>query len=407
MGLLFYLWSKIAANNAAADAQINWAEGQAPSSVNDSARAMMASIAGFRDDNNGSLTTGGTSTAYTLTSNQVFDSLAHMSGQTLAFTMSATSGVTPTLNVDGLGAKVIRFATGVALPTGALLSGSVHCATYNNSSSEWLIHNQSSVVPTDSVITASIFADAVTYAKIQNVSATSRLLGRTTAGAGDIEEISLGAGVEFSSTTLKAVSVVPTIQRFLSGTAATYTTPANVKWIRIRMVGGGGGGGEGGNTGTSTSGTASTFSGGTLSAGGGIGLVSNGTNGGAGGTPSNGNVLSIPGGAGGGSNGATNGNAGNGGNSYLGGGGNGGAGGTQNGSGGATNTGGGGGGGSLSGSSAAGGGAGAYIEHIISSPAATYTYTVGGGGAGVSGGGAGGGDGGAGAAGIIIVEEYY
>lgn len=35
--------------------------------------------------------------------------------------------------------------------------------------------------------------DAVTYAKIQNVSATDRLLGRSTAGAGDIEEISCTA----------------------------------------------------------------------------------------------------------------------------------------------------------------------------------------------------------------------
>jgi hypothetical protein len=35
--------------------------------------------------------------------------------------------------------------------------------------------------------------DAVTYAKIQNVSATDRLLGRSTAGAGDIEEITCTA----------------------------------------------------------------------------------------------------------------------------------------------------------------------------------------------------------------------
>lgn len=35
--------------------------------------------------------------------------------------------------------------------------------------------------------------DAVTYAKIQNVSATDRLLGRSTAGAGDIEEIACTA----------------------------------------------------------------------------------------------------------------------------------------------------------------------------------------------------------------------
>lgn len=40
---------------------------------------------------------------------------------------------------------------------------------------------------------ATIANDAVTYAKIQNVSATDRLLGRSTAGAGDIEEITCTA----------------------------------------------------------------------------------------------------------------------------------------------------------------------------------------------------------------------
>jgi hypothetical protein len=37
--------------------------------------------------------------------------------------------------------------------------------------------------------TSQIDADSVTYAKIQNVSATSRLLGRITSGAGDVEEL--------------------------------------------------------------------------------------------------------------------------------------------------------------------------------------------------------------------------
>lgn len=40
---------------------------------------------------------------------------------------------------------------------------------------------------------ATIAADAVTYAKIQNVSATDRLLGRSSAGAGDVEEITCTA----------------------------------------------------------------------------------------------------------------------------------------------------------------------------------------------------------------------
>ena len=48
--------------------------------------------------------------------------------------------------------------------------------------------------PTDNTVsTAKIQNDAVTYAKIQNVSATDRLLGRSSSGAGDVEEITCTA----------------------------------------------------------------------------------------------------------------------------------------------------------------------------------------------------------------------
>ena len=42
--------------------------------------------------------------------------------------------------------------------------------------------------------------DVVTYAKMQNVSATDRLLGRDAAGAGDVEELTVGGGIEFTTT---------------------------------------------------------------------------------------------------------------------------------------------------------------------------------------------------------------
>jgi len=47
--------------------------------------------------------------------------------------------------------------------------------------------------------------DAVTYAKMQNVSAASRLLGRgSAAGSGDAEEITLGTGLTMTGITISS-----------------------------------------------------------------------------------------------------------------------------------------------------------------------------------------------------------
>lgn len=128
----FYNWSQTAGNNATADSTVNWQEGQAPSSVNDSARAMMASAAAYRDDIAGAIVTAGTSTAYTVSSFQVFDTLAHLSGQVIAFTPHATNGATVTLNVDGLGAKPLRSAPSIELQAGTIIQGTPYTAIYNN-----------------------------------------------------------------------------------------------------------------------------------------------------------------------------------------------------------------------------------------------------------------------------------
>jgi hypothetical protein len=123
-------------------------------------------------------------------------------------------------------------ATPAALSASVITSGTLDIARIptGTSSSTVCVGNDSrlsdSRTPTDgSVTTAKLADDAVTYAKLQNVSATDRLLGRSSAGAGDVEEItctSFGrsliddADAAAARTTL---SVQPTASPAFTGTA--------------------------------------------------------------------------------------------------------------------------------------------------------------------------------------------
>ena len=80
------------------------------------------------------------------------------------------------------------------------------------------------------VTTQKIADDAVTYAKLQNVVGASKLLGSGSAGAGaNASEISLGAGLAMTGTTLDVSSTVAA-NAFFAGLSATrndITTTAN------------------------------------------------------------------------------------------------------------------------------------------------------------------------------------
>ena len=226
--------------------------------------------------------------------------------------------------------------------------------------------------------------------------------------------VTLSTALPVASGGTGLTSIAHTVQVFTSG-SGTYTTPANVKAIWVRAVGGGGGAGGSGSAGSPANGTgggSTTFSTLTASAGGGgPNSLTGGFQGGAGGTPTGGDI-NARGGSGQTNPGNTNpalyqGYGGNGGVSAFGGSGIGGVNGAG-GTGGAGVSGGGGGG--VGGNSAtyasAGAGAGGYCEKLIAAPSATYSYAVGAGGAGGAA-GTGGGTGGAGGAGLIIVTEYY
>jgi len=109
---------------------------------------MMARIAEYRSDTAGTLTTGGSSTAYTLTTNTVFTTLALMSGSRLSVKFNATNGASPTLAVDGLTAKAISTVAGTAVPAGFILANTIWDLVYDNSNNAWvLIGPASSVLP--------------------------------------------------------------------------------------------------------------------------------------------------------------------------------------------------------------------------------------------------------------------
>jgi hypothetical protein len=216
-------------------------------------------------------------------------------------------------------------------------------------------------------------------------------------------------------------SFAPTQTKYTSG-SGTYTAPAGVKWLKVRMVGGGGGGGGGATGATGGAGGAggtTTFGSSFLTCTGGNGGVagsggqSTGTTGGTATINAGAFGFSFSGGTG--SLGAANSTStafplgGSGGNSFFA---SAGSGGFNAGAGtsAAVNSGSGGGGGACSNASGsqggAGGGAGAFLDVTISSPGASYSYAVGSSGtAGTA--GTNGQAGGGGGAGLIVIDEYY
>lgn len=123
--MAFREWDTSAANNDDADATINWLEGMSPASVNNSARAMMAALAVWRDlINYGTVsagTVGGSANAITLTCSPTV--LARTAGRRYLFkyTSTGTTGAV-TLVVDGLTSGAIQYEA-AALVSGDIATG--------------------------------------------------------------------------------------------------------------------------------------------------------------------------------------------------------------------------------------------------------------------------------------------
>lgn len=128
-----YDWRTIAGDNDDSDSSINWMEGQAPGSVNNSACQMMARIAELLSDIGGGTVAGGAANVLTLIMASQINGYAN--GYSLAFRASADNTGAATLNVNALGAKPIRVITDsgeAALSAGMLRTGGVYTLFYSS-----------------------------------------------------------------------------------------------------------------------------------------------------------------------------------------------------------------------------------------------------------------------------------
>jgi microcystin-dependent protein len=147
-----YDWSTTAANNATADADLTWAEGQPPSTVNNSARQMMKRNKELLIDLGGSVVAGGSANALTVSASSAFSTLAD--GRIVSFRATEPNSTTATLNVNGIGAKLLVKATGnvgmSSLSGGEIQTNGIYIAQYstvlNSGAGAWLILNPTPLV---------------------------------------------------------------------------------------------------------------------------------------------------------------------------------------------------------------------------------------------------------------------
>ena len=135
---------------------INFQEGQPAATVNNSARALMAALACWRDDNVGSLVaTRGVGDVYALTTNQVVQAGTADTpgtatrGHTLAFTVDVANQGPATLAPDGCPAKPLRRPLGRELGPGDLNPGAIYRAAFVPSLGAYVLLSPDLAAPGD------------------------------------------------------------------------------------------------------------------------------------------------------------------------------------------------------------------------------------------------------------------
>ena len=340
-------------------------------------------------------------------------------GDTIEVVGTFTSG-TPTATT-----AAVSLPTGLSIDTNKVLgSKRTQIGTAIRASGSTTSIPSTSFGPYPIIEETGSSASNVYFSQQTNTSANTFIIANANAITTSGDDLSVTFKVPISGWSAATSSYVayvspPTVQRITS--SGTYTTPANVKFLKVTAIGGGGGGAGCSNNGTNnpnTGGTGgSTLFGSLITAAGGTGGSTGSSGLGVSNTITASKIIIDANGASGSAGMTMNAVAGvgaaftggSGGNSIFGG-----AGGSTAitaGIAGKVNSGSGGGGAGCGFASnvyyaaGSGGASGSAAQIIIDNPAASYSVTIGAGGAGGS--AQIGSGGGAGGSGIVVVEEFY
>lgn len=216
-------WDIAAAGNGFA-APDGFPEGMQYSDVNNSAREIMAVIARWQKDTNGSLVTAGSSNAYTLTPNRTIS--AYTAGLKFAFRADRDNTGSATLNVSAVGAGTIKHPDGRNLDAGEIKTDGIYEVTYSVAYSGWIIANTGSKASTTRKGDVELATDAEAIAGTDNERAVTpsnlTAMGVTgNAGRFTSNEITIATGTQ--SSVSHGLGAIPfSVQAFLRCKVAEY-----------------------------------------------------------------------------------------------------------------------------------------------------------------------------------------
>lgn len=215
------VFSQTDASNTSGTAP-TWAEGMAPSAVNDSARALQGALTREWNWRNFTLTSTGSANAYVLTYSVV--PAAYYAGQIFAFVTNFANTGSATINVNSLGAKTVKkdvAGTLTELSSGDMASGQYVMVAYNGTDMVW-VNWQGTTVGSNPQFTT-----------IELGHASDTTLARSGAGAMTVEGVAVALATDILGKQTIWIPALAMVARTTNGSAAgTVETTTNRVMIK-------------------------------------------------------------------------------------------------------------------------------------------------------------------------------